>query len=111
MLYVKKSGFMIFELWRQIEWSYDLIYNLRIFIVRQHYNIPLQMHLFGDVVYVVTLLLIIKWLSYSKGLLEVGPLKFIDHIYSPSAHFIFTVYLQLIHNGMINTLSLNILFV
>ena len=104
MLYVKKSGFTIFELWMQIEWSYYSIYNIRIFIVRTR-------AVSYDVAYVVRLLSITKWLSYSKGLLEVGPLKFIDHIYSPSAHFIFTVYLQLIHNGIINTLSLNILFV
>ena len=63
------------------------------------------------IIMVFRLLLIIKKLLYAKCLLEVGPLKFIDHIYSPSAHFIFTVYLQLIHNGIINTLSLNILFV
>ena len=69
------------------------------------------MQLLDDFAFAVRLLLIIKKLLYAKGLFEVGPLKFIDHIYSPSAHFIFTVYLQLIHNGIINALSLNILFV
>ena len=54
MLYVKKSGFMIFELWMQTEWSYYSISNLRRFIVR------LRMQLLDDIAYVVRLLLMIK---------------------------------------------------
>jgi len=51
MLYIEKSGFVIFELWMQIEWSYYFVY---IFRIMKLLFLMLQMHFFGNVVYVVT---------------------------------------------------------